>query len=76
MPCFAQMTQLREQIMSALDYEFRLSVDIARRAGVDATQAAPALGHLRQRGVVEWAPEGNHSLWRLRPQPARRDLSS
>jgi len=70
------MTRLRDQILAALDYEFRPSTEIAKRAGVDATQAAPTLGHLRQRGIVECAPQGSRSLWRLRPHATRGELSA
>lgn len=69
------MTRLRDQLLAALDDEFRTSVDIARRAGVEATQAAPALGYLRQEGIVESTAHGAPRLWRLRQPPRRRDLS-
>jgi predicted Rossmann fold nucleotide-binding protein DprA/Smf involved in DNA uptake len=61
------MTRLRDQILAALDHEFRPSREIAKRAGLDATQVAPALGHMRQRGIVECAPGGPSPVWRLMP---------
>jgi predicted transcriptional regulator len=64
------MSRLRDQILLALDHEFRTRAEIADRAGVDPTQAAPALGHLRQHGIVECAPHGARSLWRLSPTAA------
>jgi hypothetical protein len=64
------MAPLRDKILEALDHDFRASADIARRAGVDATQAAPVLGHLRQHGLVESTRRGTRSLWRRRLPPA------
>ena len=62
---------LRDRIWAALDHQFRSSADIARRAGVDATSAAPALGFMRQRGRVESRMDGTRTLWRRQPTPAR-----
>jgi DNA-binding transcriptional ArsR family regulator len=61
------MAALRDRIWAALDYQFRSAADIARRAGVDATSAAPALGHLRQHGAVESRRDGTKTLWRRWP---------
>jgi hypothetical protein len=63
------MASLRDRLWAALDDQFRSSADIARRAGVDATSAAPALGHMRQHGRVESRVDGARTLWR-RATPA------
>jgi hypothetical protein len=68
------MASLRDRIWDALDYQFRSSADIARRAGVDATSAAPALGHMRQHGTVESRLEGARTLWRRWPTRGRSRL--
>lgn len=61
------MGSLRDHIWAALDHQFRSSADIADRAGVDTTSAAPALGHLRQQGKVESRTDGGRTLWRRWP---------
>lgn len=58
------MTSLRARILTALDHQFRSAADVAERAGVDKTSVAPALGHLRQAGMVESRHDGGASLWR------------
>jgi hypothetical protein len=63
------MASLRDRLWDALDDQFRSSADVARRAGVDATSAAPALGYMRQRGRVESRADGTRTLWR-RATPA------
>src|SRR6185295_6988531 len=55
------MGSLRDRLWAALDHHFRSSADIAARAGVDATSAAPALGWMRQRGAVEACQEGTRT---------------
>jgi hypothetical protein len=47
-----------------MDHEFRPCSEIAARAGIDKTSAAPALGYLRQAGRVESVSNGTASLWR------------
>jgi hypothetical protein len=64
------MASLRDRIWAALDHQFRSSADIAQRAGVDATSAAPALGLMRQHGRAETRVDGTRTLWRRRPAPA------
>jgi hypothetical protein len=61
---------LRDRIWAALDHQFRSAADIARRADIDATSAAPALGHMRQHGRVEARLDGTRTLWRRRPTRA------
>lgn len=58
------MAALRDRLWAALDHQFRSSAEIARRAGVDPTSAAPALGHMRQEGSVESRSDGGRTLWR------------
>jgi hypothetical protein len=58
------MASLRDRLWAALDDQFRSSAEIARRAGVDATSAAPALGHMRQHGRVDSRLDGTRTLWR------------
>jgi DNA-binding IclR family transcriptional regulator len=62
------LTSLRARILTALDHQFRSAAEVAERAGMDKTSVAPALGHLRQAGMVECQLDGGASLWR-RPLP-------
>jgi hypothetical protein len=70
------MGSLGDRIWAALDHQFRSSADIARRAGVDATSAAPALGHLRRHGRVQSRPDGAKTLWRRWPTQALGGLGT
>jgi DNA-binding IclR family transcriptional regulator len=62
------LTSLRARILTALDHQFRSAAEVAERAGMDKTSVAPALGHMRQAGMVECHHDGGASLWR-RPLP-------
>ena len=57
---------LHSQVRAALDDEFRTTVEIAKRAGVTPSHAAPVLGNLRRQGIAEWQVEARTSSWRLR----------
>jgi DNA-binding IclR family transcriptional regulator len=61
------VTSLRASIWAALDHELRSAAEVAERAGVEKTSVAPALGHMRQAGMVEGDRDGRASLWRRRP---------
>jgi DNA-binding MarR family transcriptional regulator len=58
------VTSLRRRIWSALDHQFRSSAEVAERAGIDKTSVAPALGQMRQAGLVEWNRDSEASPWR------------
>jgi hypothetical protein len=58
------MSKLRDQVLAVLDDEFRPCADVAHRAGLEPTSAAPVLGHLRQGGLAESRQEGEHLVWR------------
>ena len=59
------VSPLREQLLLALDHKFRTTADVAQRAGMMPSRAAPALGTLRRLGWVEWRVDGRVSSWRL-----------
>jgi DNA-binding IclR family transcriptional regulator len=65
--------QVIDQVLHALDGEFRSTAEIAERCGLAPSRVSACLGHLRRRGDVEYmvAKPGHRSMWRRARAPSR-----